>query len=165
MTQGLTYEILKFEIDLVPSYWDKPPSTKILINNEEKYSGFVTENIKVKFEHKLEFNKNHTLTIVRSNKTDDQVKTVDNIRYDQSLEIEKLKIDGINCKGLMNRYSYTIFEYPEAYKKDQKEKGIDLPHSVPAATLMAHNGIWDFNFSSPFYIFIMKWMGGGVYSE
>ncbi len=164
MIQEILQETLKFELDLVPEFWDKPPHVKILLNNEEKFTGFITEKTKIKFNQTLEFNKNHVLKILRSNKTDDQVKFVDNsVKMDQSLLIDKLVIDGINCRSLINDYGYAIFEYPEIYAKEQARSGVKLPFKHPAATLLSFNGVWVFNFSSPFYIFIMKWMGGGIH--
>lgn len=166
MIEKSTKEKILFEIDLIPDYWDKPPHVKIYINQDEKFSDFITEKIKIKFNHTLDFDKKYTLKILRSNWDEKQVIiNKDGSRVNQSLLIDKLKIDGINCQGLINNYGYAIYEYPEAYFKENQNLGIKLPFKTPAATLLTFNANWIFNFSSPFYVFVMKWMGGGVFNE
>ena len=46
--------------------------------------------------------------------------------------------------------------YPEPWATQQKEEGIDLPKSFKNVTQMGHNGVWSFEFQSPFYMWLLE---------
>ena len=75
----------------------------------------------------------------------------------------KIKIDGVDIKNIIWTYSINIPEYPEPWASEYVTAGNILEKEVIGATKFGHNGIWYLDFTSPFYIYIMQWMGGGLH--
>ena len=162
MLTNITEETIKFEISVISDYWDKPPIIEIAIDGIEKFSGSVTTHglSTIKFSHTLEFNKPHQLTIKRTGKTNDQCKyNSDGTLSDQLLTIDTVVIDGVNIRNILWAYSWNEPIYPEPWASEQRQLGVKLEDKVVAETCLGHNSTWKLNFTSPFYRFVMNWMG------
>lgn len=155
-------ESIKFEFFFKSDYWDLPPKIDILVDNQIKFSGkIVDDHDHIKFTHDLDFNKSHCIKIKRYNKLPNQcVLLNDGTFKDQLLTLEKVIIDDINIKNIIQAYSYNEPIYPEPWATLQRKQGIVLETRVIAETVFGHNGTWTLNFTSPFYEFVMDWMNG-----
>jgi hypothetical protein len=76
--------------------------------------------------------------------------------------LEKLKIDGVDIRNIVWCQSITVSDYPEPWASEQIAAGNILEQEAIGVTTFGHNGVWYLNFTSPFYNFIMNWMGGGI---
>ena len=153
-------ETLKFKIELYATYWNKPPIVEIKIADKTYFKDKVTstkqEPTVIEFEHTLENDKSHTLNIIRTGKTEQETVLVnDTIIKDQLLNIKYMEIDEIDLGALTYEGVYTP-EYPERWATQQRDKGVNLPKSFKNVTQMGHNGIWTFNFTSPFYMWLLE---------
>jgi hypothetical protein len=159
----MSRETIDFELHLVSEYWNKPPMAKIAVDGTEYFNEAVPKGTYiVKFTHVCDFDKPHRLTLTRSGKDDSQCKTLANGRQlDQILTLEKLKVDGINIRNIVWSQSINIAEYPEPWATEQRAAGNLLEDEAIGVTTFGHNGTWYLDFTSPFYVFIMNWMGGG----
>jgi hypothetical protein len=157
---GLSAEKIPFEISLISSYWKDPPGLEIYIDNLQKFQGLVIDQSTViKFVHELTFG-DHILQMHRTGKTNNQVRQNENGEIEsQDLKINYIKIDGVNIRNLIWTNSYYEPEYPEPWASQQHAQGITLEDRVLGETYFGHNGIWKLNFTSPFYRFLMDWMG------
>jgi hypothetical protein len=158
-----TDETINFELHLLAEFWDQAPKVKILLDNILKYDSALELGMNViKFKHTCKFNDSHKLTIDRYGKTNDQSVVRDNIHLDQKVILSKLSIDDVNVRNIMYTYGIWYPKYPEPWATKQKINGIILEEHIAGNTFFNHNGIWELEFTSPFYAFIMKWMGGGI---
>ena len=153
-------ETLKFKLELYATYWNKPPIAEIKIADKtyfkDKITGTKQNPIKIEFEHTLENETSHTLNIIRTGKTEQEtVLENDTIIKDQLLNIKYMEIDEIDLGALTYDGVYTP-EYPERWATQQRDKGVNLPKSFKNVTQMGHNGIWTFNFTSPFYMWLLE---------
>lgn len=157
-------ETISFELYFRPVYWDLPPKVKIFVDDVCHIAEDVTDiNNYFKFQHTLEFNKKHRLQIYRYNKLDTQcVVSEDGTLKDQLLIIDKIKIDGINIRNIIDYCSYNEPEYPEPWATQERQCGVVLEQRVIAETVFGHNGLWTLEFTSPFYMFLSSWMYGDL---
>jgi hypothetical protein len=146
-----------------PVYWDQPPSISISIDGVNVHNGQVTqENKVIQFSHSLNFGR-HTLEVKRYGKTNSQTKRLPNGELqDQLLILDRLVIDDVDIKDIVNHYSYTKPEYPEPWASLEKRKGNTLPELVRGETCWGHNLVWTLKFTSPFYLYVMNWMRGKI---
>jgi hypothetical protein len=111
------------------------------------------------FVHELNFGP-HCLEMHRTGKTNHQMRTIENGKNEgQDVIIKYIKIDGVNIRDMIWTNSYYEPEYPEPWASQQKSQGIELEKYVPGETWLGHNGVWRLNFISPFYRFLMDWIG------
>lgn len=159
----MNHEIIEFELHLMSDYWNKPPQAKIAVDGIEYFNNAILKGPQIiKFKHTCEFNKPHRLTLTRTGKDDSQCATLPNGRQlDQTLVLEKLKVDGIDIRNIVWSQSINIADYPEPWASEQRAAGNILEEEAIGVTTFGHNGTWYLDFTSPFYIFIMRWMGGG----
>jgi len=147
-------ENIKFEIFFDSQFYDIPPMVEIYIDNILKWNGAIDSKYKtIEFYHSLKFSVDHQLSIRRFNKHQQSN------GQDQLLTLAKLKIDGVDIRNIVWSQSWNEPEYPEPWASQQRSRGIELEEKVIAETCWGHNGIWRLNFISPFYRFIMSWMG------
>lgn len=151
-------ENIKFEITLVPHFWLDAPQIDITLDGHKKFSGAVAEPQTIEFTHLLDFTE-HTLSIQRSGNTNRQVRIVDGEFQGQGVELAQVKIDGVNIRNLIWTNSYYEPDYPEPWATQQRSQGIELETQVAGETSFSHNGVWRLKFTSPFYKFLMNWMG------
>jgi len=163
----MSKEIIKFSINLFAEYWDKPPKVLILLDDKihfEKELDKGSNNLT--FVETCKFDEPHRLTIIRSGKNNSQVKVNSNgILLDQYVVLQKIIIDGVDIQNIIQSRSIFEANYPEPWASQQRNSGIQLEKEAIGVTTFGHNGTWYFNFSSPFYEYLMKWMGGGVFDE
>ena len=159
-----TSETITFELHLVSEFWKTPPLATISIDDTEYFNGPVAAgSTVVKFTHTCAFDRPHRLTLDRQGKTDDEIRIdPDGTRAEQYLTIEKIKIDGVDIRNIIWTYSVNVPEYPEPWASEYVTAGNILEKEVIGTTKFGHNGVWYLDFTSPFYIYIMQWMGGGI---
>lgn len=149
-------ETIWFEIEFNAQYWDRPPYVDILIDGVSAFSDWVRDQDQVvRFQRTLAFG-NHTLQLIRSGKTDDQTRMIPTGFETQTLSITRMKIDNIDVRNLIWNDSFFIPEYPEPWASQQRNLGHDLEPSVRGELHFGHNGSWHFDFSSPFYKFLVQ---------
>lgn len=143
---------------LQAEFWDQPPYVDISIDQVPLWTGPVNlKNQTIKFAHTLECNQLHTITIRRYNKTDDQCVILNNgQRQDQYLIINQVIIDEIDIQNLIWHRSWYEPEYPELWAREQQAQGIKLEPKVIGETWLGHNGSWHFQFTSPFYQYVIN---------
>lgn len=155
----MSVEHIKFEISFKTNWWKDPPSVAIQLDDQEKFTGNINEDIVVKFSQTLNFNK-HVLSIQRTGKNNQQVRLDADGNYQgQELFIDWIKIDGVNIRNLIWTNAYYEPIYPEPWASQQRDQGIELERLVLGETCLSHNGTWRLEFNSPFYRFLMDWMG------
>ena len=154
-------EELKIRITLYSTMWDKPPHANIKINDQSLIRQDITGTEKkpdvLEFTHKFNEGEKHKLVIERSGKTKNQCIVNDNgdVLKDQLLHIKSIEIDEIDIGSLVFNGVYTP-KYPEPWATQQRSKGQDLPESFKNVTSMGHDGKWEFDFESPFYMWLLE---------
>ena len=154
-------ENLKFKIELFATFWDKKPTCEVLVNDTSVYNGVVDGSEKepnvIEFKHPCEEGKEYKLILNRQGKNDSQTILNDkgDILHDQLLHIKSIEIDEIDIGTLVFDGVYQP-EYPKQWAAQQRKSGIDLPETIQNVTRMGHNGTWTFQFSSPFYMWLLE---------
>ena len=156
----MTTEKLKFKLELWAEYWDKKPIANILINSHSHYTQEITGTEKeptiIEFEHELTEGEKYSLIIERSGKDRRQTVIEDGrIIKDQLLHIKSIEIDEIDIGALVYEGVYTP-KYSEPWATQQKQAGKELPKSFKNVTIMGHNGRWELDFTSPFYMWLLE---------
>ena len=153
-------EKLKFKLELYAEYWDKKPIVNILINDQSHFNQEITGTEKqptvIEFEHELTEGEKYSLIIERLGK-DRRQTVIENgqITKDQLLHIKSIDIDEIDIGALVYEGVYTP-EYPEPWATQQKQAGKELPNSFKNVTTIGHNGRWQLDFESPFYMWLLE---------
>jgi len=156
----MSTETIKFKIELYAQHWDKPPVADILINDQSKNKQEIISNegnpTVIEFEHSLQEQEKYKLIIQKSNKDLSQT-VVENgeIVKDQLLFIKSITIDEIDLGGLIYEAKYYP-EYPEPWASQQKQEGKELPEYIKNVTSMGHDGRWEIEFTSPFYMWLLE---------
>ena len=157
----MTTETLKFKLELYATIWDKSPVAEILINNESCYKAEITgtENkpALIEFEKELTEGEKYDLTISRSGKDLKQtvVNSQGDIEKDQLLHIKSIEIDEIAIGALVYEGVYTP-SYPEPWYSQQDTAGTTPEESFKNVTSMGHNGTWNLQIQSPFYMWLLE---------
>jgi hypothetical protein len=154
-------EQINFKFNLTSEYWDLPPKLDISINDQLYWSGAVTEkNQTIEFWANLELHQSHLIAINRYNKFDNQCQiSEDGSRQDQYVIINQVIIDNIDIQNLIWHNSWFEPSYPEPWADQQLKQGIVLEEKIPGETWFGHNGLWYFQFTSPFYQFVINQFG------
>ena len=149
-------ERIKFEIHLDIECSRFRPRIKIYVDEQIKYpsrSGKTPYmdpgSHVIKFEYTCDFG-DHELRILRSGKT--------NKCPEQSVELKRVIIDGINIRNIIWINSYNKNIWPEPWASQQREAGIVLEDPVIGETVFGHNCTWTLPFTSPFYKYVMEWL-------
>jgi hypothetical protein len=157
----MTTEKLKFKLELYATYWDKCPKIDIFINDELLYCGEINQTLEnpnvIEFEKELQKDVEYNLIIKRYNKTADQCKIDGSAKIvkDQLLHIKSIEIDDVDIGNLVFEGVYTP-EYPEPWYSQQIKANKTPEKSFKNVTSMGHNGIWEFKFQSPFYMWLLE---------
>lgn len=153
-------ETIIFDIWIGAEFWDKPASIEVSLDNEVKFAStlFLPGVQKFSFSATLDFVSQHRLTIKRFGKTIDQTKVINGVLQDQIVWLEKLLIDGIDVQHLVHSSSLYFPEFPEPWASEQIKEGIELEYPVISGTHWGHNGVWQLDFTSPFYKFLLNSM-------
>ena len=154
-------EKLKFKLELYATMWDKPPHAEIMIDHKSYFNGDITgteekPNV-IEFEIDMDEGKEYNLVIKRSGKDKNQTVINDkgDLLKDQLLHIKSIEVDEIDLGSLIFSGVYTP-EYPEPWATQQRQAGVELPESFKNVTSIGHNGIWEFKFTSPFYMWLLE---------
>jgi len=154
-------EKLKFKLELFATMWDQPPHVEILLDEQSYYKGDITGSEEqpdiIQFEQDLTEGEMYNLIIKRTGKSNSQtvINEKGDILNDQLLNIKSIEIDEIDLGGLVYDGVYTP-QYPEPWATQQIKAGVDLPASFKSVTRMGHNGVWSFEFQSPFYMWLLE---------
>lgn len=148
-------ENILFEIELASSFWDQPPRAAIMLDNHCKYDGAIDSGSQIiKFDHTLDFARSHRLIIDRYNKTPAQSQQ----GRDQLMYINKIIIDGIDIENFIQSRATFQPIYPEPWASQQLQAGIELQDCLLGETCLGHNGRWCFEFTAPFWQFLIRAM-------
>ena len=154
-------EKLKFKLELFSTFWDKKPKLEILINEESKIIKDIDTTEQnpsiVEFEHECKEGEQYQLILKRTGKDKNQtvIDSDGKITKDQLLHIKSIEIDEIDIGSLIYEGLYTP-EYPEPWYSQQVKANKTPEKSFKNATSMGHNGIWEFKFQSPFYMWLLE---------
>lgn len=152
------FETICFDFWLEPQYWNTPPSIDIFIDNEKIDSVIVDQTMHYSFTHRLSFGY-HNLKIHRQGKTHNESRVNNQGGYDtQSLTITAIKIDNINVRNILWDQAEFVPDYPEPWATEQLALGQILEKKIKGEMILGHNGIWVFEFYSPFYQYIVDWV-------
>lgn len=153
-----TDELIVFGIWLEPHYWNNPPVVDILIDQQLISTIRVDKDMHHSFSHRLNFS-SHSLTIKRYGKDHNETRPDGHGGYDtQSLTIGKITIDNINVRNILWDQAEFYPDYPEPWASEQISAGHQLENKVIGEMILGHNGTWVFNFSSPFYKFMVDFV-------
>lgn len=146
-------ETFQIEILIHADYNFIAPVVEVALDENVIFNG------KLKIQHTtiistqtLELEKTHFIKIKRSGKTTDCP--------EQTCKVTDVKIDNISVRDLVYHTGLFYPEYPEPWATEQKESGIKLEYPVFGETIFGHNGIWCFEFSSPFYQYLINKVKG-----
>ena len=149
-------EKIKFDLYFKSIFWDRPPVLEVQIDSETVHTAAADcTEYHIGFYKILDF-KNHRLSIIRSNKSDDQCLVHDGEKKDQYVILERVCIDGIDIQNLVWHRSWYEPCYPSTWAAEQAANGILLEEKVIGETWLSHNGTWHFDFFSPFYKFLIS---------
>ena len=146
-------ENLPIRITLESDYLFVAPETEISVNNDTVFSGKLKAGRTViDTTQTLDLDKTHQIRIVRTGK---------HKKFpDQTCRVLDINIDRISIRDLVYHNSVYYPEYPEPWASEQKEKGIELEYPVLGETVFGHNGVWCFEFYSPFYQYLINKVKG-----
>ena len=149
------------ELHIGSEYWDQPGTVQVLIDQHSYWQGSITGTYcdpdVIRFPVTLGCDQSHRLEIRRSNKTPDQCRVdLNGQLQDQMLRLFTVCIDGIKIQNKVWHESWFEPDYHEEWAQQQKSQGIELEHKVIGETWWGHNGTWKFDFSSPFYRFLIN---------
>ena len=154
-------EKLKFKLELYATMWDKPPHAEIMLDDKSFFNGDITgtedkPNV-IEFEHEFTEGEKGELIIKRSGKNKGQTVINKNgdVLKDQLLHIKNIEIDWSPLRDVTGVGVYTP-DYPEPWATQQRQAGVELPESFKNVTSIGHNGIWEFKFTSPFYMWLLE---------
>jgi hypothetical protein len=143
-------EHIKFEIHLDIECSRVRPKIKIYVDEQFVFSRSLDSGSHViKFEYTCDFG-DHELRILRSGKT--------NKCSEQSVELKRVIIDGIDIRNIIWINSYNKNIWPEPWASQQREAGVVLEDPVIGETVFGHNCTWTLPFTSPFYKYVMEWL-------
>ena len=150
-----SYEIIDFDFWFESSYWRNPPIIDIFVDDNKIDTVIVDQEIHYHFSRRLDFG-NHSVKIKRYGKTADETRVNDCGEYDtQTLTIRQVNIDNINLRNILWDRAKFFPVYPEPWATQQILLGHLLETQVLGEMTLGHNGTWVFDFSSPFYQFIV----------
>ena len=158
LLSGRVKERIRFQFDFCSEFWDLKPHIQIQIDDEITWSGLIeSKKSLVEFWHELELNASHSITLRRSNKNADQCCLLENGSLrDQYVILDRVIIDDIDIQNLVWHRGWYEPDYPELWRQEQESKGIVLETQVIGETWFSHNGTWRFDFTSPFYKFVLN---------
>ena len=145
----MAVETINIDLVLRSDYKSTPGAVKVSVNDTLLFHGKLTQPVtKIRETVTLDLLATHTLTIDRYHKPDNDP--------DQMIVIDYVAIDDINIRDLAWHTSVFYPQYPEPWASEQRELGIELEDSIIGETWLGHNGKWNFEFTSPFYKFLIS---------
>lgn len=148
------FENIKFDIILGSDYTVDPPQITIYVNDAKKYSGNLVDSItQIQFACDLEFGQQHKIKIIRSGKENCSIADLEQIAW-----LEKLIIDGVDVQNIIWSSSLYYPVFPKVWYNEQLALGQTPEYPVHSGTHWGHDGYWELEFSSPFYLFLIERM-------
>ena len=153
----MSTERIKISVDITAEFWDQPPMVDVFIDGI-CIGQHVIDSKKYHIEHEvlMRLDANHKLQLKRYNKSDDQCKVVDGEQKDQYIILDRICIDGIDIQNLVWSRGWYEPDYPMVWKQQQELAGTVLESKIIGETWLSHNGMWNFDFFSPFYKFVIS---------
>ena len=161
MSEQAEIEKISFKIELYATFWDKPPIVEVFVNNDSQHKSEITGSEKeptiIKFTKDLKAGEKYTLKFARTGKIKGQTIVNDkgDILKDQLLHIKSIEIDEIDLGALVFEGLYTPV-YPEPWHSQQVKNNTAPPKSIKNSTSMGHDGTWELQFESPFYMWLLE---------
>jgi hypothetical protein len=150
---GKTLELINIKLTLETEYQIIPPAITAKINERIFYNDVIKDSkLEISTTYHCKHNHDYCIQLIRRGKTDNCP--------EQLVNIVGMEIDNVNVRDIMWHTSVFRPEYPEPWASQQKQKGIDLEDAIHGETILGHNGIWEFEFSSPFYQFLIAKVRG-----
>lgn len=150
---------MNLKINIKPEYHLNPPKIDILFNHQKlKTCIFDRTDELHNFAFEINHNvfENNTLELHRYGKLPDDTIIKDGIiTNDQIVHIKDIIIDDIEITELLHKGLFYP-NYPEEWKKQQEEQGINLPEYHDYATSLFHNGTWKLKFDIPIHVWIFE---------
>ena len=141
-------EPIDIEIQLSSTFWDKPPKSKIFIDDSLIFDSEVKVPEVVKWSGSLAEG-THKIKIILENK--DKYQTVvkdDKIVKDQLLNIDAVLFDDIEIGNLCHTLS--------KYYPNKSVYGETSPLLVKNCVNLGYNGVWELEFNTPVYIWLLE---------
>lgn len=144
----MSSEELTFKITLSSTHWQTVPEYEIAIDNHILAQGAVSSKHTVEFTHPVSFGL-HCIRIRLINKTDADTVVVDGeIVKDMLLNLEDIEIDDVSV-GPLVRSGKFVFDTPLEYQGQ-------TTYEIAECVNFGRNGTYTFNFSSPFYSWLLE---------
>lgn len=152
-------ENIYFDFWIKSEYFLNPPFMKLMIDDEVFFEDRVEKDMHLRFKKNCSFDEIHKIKIFRSGKTNHDTEILDNgTLKSQMLTMEKIKIDNIDLRNLIQHRCVYTPSYQEPWATQQKEKGVELSKTLNGTMALGHNGTWEFDFRSPVYKFLIDWI-------
>jgi len=138
----MTHEMIDLEINLSSTYWDKPPRTKVWLDNSVIFQGLVESPVCIKKTISLSEG-DHELRIMLLDK-DGRTQTVmedGKIIKDQLLNIDSIIMDDIDLGHLIYANSTFVADSGQEHKN---------------MINLGLNGAWKLPFQTPVYVWLLE---------
>jgi hypothetical protein len=147
----MSHENLKFEVILSGTYWDRKPQFSVWLDDHVIVQSEIAEPSilqSIKFERDLNDGP-HQLKIRLENKTiQDTITNNSEIVKDMLLNIDDIVIDNLSLGSLLWDAEYHL-DTPQIYNDNTITR-------LDRCVNLGWNGTYILNFSSPFYIWLLK---------
>jgi len=146
----MSTETIPFRIVLDSTHWDRPPTYRILVNDETVRSGAVDGETTVEFVVTLDDDKPHTLSIRLEDKLDKDCVVEDGeIIKDQLIHIKEINVSDIEIGPL--KWIGTTYKFDEPIQYN----GQTVIESDGSTTLGV-NGTYTRPFETPYYFWLLE---------
>lgn len=147
-------EYIRFDLTFTPKFWDRAPRIQVCVDDQIQAEQDIIQATTISFFTNLEFDRSHQLIVHRSGKSDDQCQG----GLDQILILDRVMIDSIDIKNIVQSRGRYMPCYPEPWASQQLAQGHRLDPCVTGESWWGHNGVWILEFTSPFYQYLITCM-------
>ena len=155
-------ELIRFDLEFTTQFWRSAPVVDIWIDQTKICSLTVERDQSYQLDHLCVFG-DHDMRLVRHGKSPSETRIGSNGDYEtQTLALSSLSIDGIDIRNIMHDRCFFYPDYPEPWATQQRSQGQVLEPRIKGETIFGHNGVWTFQFRSPFYQFIVDCVRGNI---
>lgn len=140
-------ETINFKFEFESKFVSNPPKFSIYNNDDLIYKDTLVENL-----HTAEFDlpmSDQTENVIKVHRTNHDERT------DQHLMLNTVYADNIDLAKIIKNGKYYP-KYPEPWYSQQKEQNIDLPVYYIGSLLWGWNGVWELEYTTPFYTWLLK---------
>ena len=136
------------ELVLRPVWWRQPPEVSVILDGHIRWQGLLPKDLTLDWNQSLARG-SHCMQVVLSGKTNEDTTP----EHDHAVIIEHVDFFGIRDDKFRWQGVY-VPDYPEPWRTEQIEQGIELPRQLSAHTYLGWNGAWSLEFTTP----IFTWM-------